>query len=380
MQRSRTAILILGGTVAGLILGELGLRVISPVPDPYVHFKNSVQNPYIVSQFERNLHFVTETEQGLPGISGRKSFRTNNMGFRGDSLVIPKPENEYRVFLVGGSAAECLYLDDSESIDAVLQRQLNREIGKGRTTKVFNAGKSGDRSFDHVSMIAHRLVHLQPDVIVLFAGVNDLIASLNRVDYLLYPVTGPDPSLSVPPFWKLLATDLQIFRRLHALLKKKEPASILEEIPLKSNHRRLVDFVHSFPESDKKPEVDLTPYATNLRTIIGVARAHGITLVFMTQPSTWDSSEDPGIVSWQWMLYAGGVRYGPASLAKALRSYNELMKTIATENSIPVFDMASALPMTREFFYDDVHFNVHGAQVAGEKFAAFMKNHHLTPD
>jgi hypothetical protein len=29
--------------------------------------------------------------------------------------------------------------------------------------RVYGAGRSGDKSFDHVAMVAHRIAHLEPD-------------------------------------------------------------------------------------------------------------------------------------------------------------------------------------------------------------------------
>ena len=58
-------------------------------------------------------------------MKGPNVFTTNNMGFRGDELTMPKPANEFRIFMVGGSTTECLYLDDSKALTRVLQNELN---------------------------------------------------------------------------------------------------------------------------------------------------------------------------------------------------------------------------------------------------------------
>ena len=124
------------------------------------------------------MRLVTEPEDGLPGVKGPNVFTTNNMGFRGDELTMPKPANEFRIFMVGGSTTECLYLDDSKAITRVLQNELNQQPLNNLTVKVYNAGKSGDAIDDHCSMIVQRIVQLQHDMIILFAGINDLTRSI----------------------------------------------------------------------------------------------------------------------------------------------------------------------------------------------------------
>jgi hypothetical protein len=133
--------------IVGTLLVETFLAVFAPVPDPYKKYKYFSLNQFIRSEFPIDYRMVTEVEPGLAGIKGENKFSTNNMGFRGDYLVRPKPKDEFRIFMLGGSTTECIYLDDSQSINAVLQNELRTMTDK--SAKVYNAGKSGDASDDH---------------------------------------------------------------------------------------------------------------------------------------------------------------------------------------------------------------------------------------
>ena len=66
-------------------------------------------------------------------------------------------------------------------------------------------------------MIVHRIIQLQPDMIILFAGINDLTRSVNNYDYLHYIQTGP-----LDRFRQLryLATESQIVRRFYYLFNR----------------------------------------------------------------------------------------------------------------------------------------------------------------
>jgi len=166
--------------VLALVLVEIVVRLFWPVADPHQHWRQA--NDFLRSQHSANVRREFVFETALTGLSDTSTFTTNNLGFRGDDIQRPKPSGEYRVFLVGGSTMECLIPDDSDSIDAVLERALRTKTQ--RRVEVYNAGKSGDRSDDHVAIISQRIMHLEPDLVVLFAGINDLVVAAAGHDYL----------------------------------------------------------------------------------------------------------------------------------------------------------------------------------------------------
>jgi Ni/Fe-hydrogenase subunit HybB-like protein len=134
-------VLALGVGLAALGIAELVLQVTAPVPDPYVELKvRRAVNQYLRSGFPPHLTLRTDVEPGLPGMRGPSRFTTNNLGFRGDSLTVPKPVGEFRVFLLGASITECLYLDDTLALNAVAARAA---ASHGRRTRArARAGRS----------------------------------------------------------------------------------------------------------------------------------------------------------------------------------------------------------------------------------------------
>lgn len=360
-----------------IVLAELFLAFIAPLPDPYHKWKHHVVelNQYIRIAFPPDYEITTEAENGLPGIQGQNTFTTNNMGFRGDTLVTPKPFNEFRIFMIGGSTTECLYLDDSHSINTVLQHYLQEHVNPDISIKVYNAGKSGAASDDHISMLAHRIVHLEPDMIIVFSGINDLTKSIYDYDYLHYV----DKSTVKMPVFLSLATEFQIPRRAYYIMKEISPTSrdILERITLKTQYIEKIELRQSVPVTNEKPRVDSRSYRNNLKSIIGIAQRHGIQLVFMTQQTTWNSSVDPNASHWHWMLHRNGKTYREDYMDEALESLNEVMREVSTEQSIPMYDLAKVLPKSLEFFYDDVHFNVRGASIVGKDLGKYIVQSNL---
>jgi lysophospholipase L1-like esterase len=362
--------------LVGLAVVEGLLRLMPPVPDPYLQHKVekiAQGNGYIRMSIPQNFRLRTTVDEGLPGMIGPNTFTTNNVGFRGDSLVQPKPPGELRVIMIGGSTTECLYIDDSVAINRIVERRLNQEL-LGRV-KVYNAGVSGAAMADHISMLVHRVAHLEPDVVVVFAGINDLTRSIHGSDPLHF--TSLDSLVQrrdLGAYLRFAASEFQLPRRLYYLLKPalpRTPTEILTEITDHSAYDEKVELARSAPEATELPRVDLESYRKNLRTLVGIARIHGIRLYLMTQQTSWNGP-DSTVRQWHWMRYHDGVTYPEDVMDAALESLNDVMREVAAEFQVPLHDLAASLGKTSDFFYDDVHFNVRGAREAGEGLASTM--------
>jgi lysophospholipase L1-like esterase len=373
--RGNIALLLLA-TLFSIIAVEAILRLMAPIADPYKLHKrrpNLVQT-YLRSSFPPNMRVQLSTEEGLTGMDGRETtFTTNNVGLRGDSLPMPKPADERRVFVVGGSTTETLYLDDRQAMTRILENRLD-SIVSGKRVKVYGAGKSGAKSYDHVEMIAHRLVHLEPDVLIVFAGINDLRAAMYGRNYLMLPpaLGAPDAEWTLMQLVRFALTEFQLGRRVFSLLKPEDYRDAVEEITLRSNYRRSVRMREALPVSVSAPRVDVASYRNNLLSMVGIARSHGIDLVFMTQVTTWNSRVDSEIAKWHWMTAGPDSAYREEALDQAMEAYNDAVRAVAAELDVPLFDLARLLPKSGEYFYDDVHFNPRGAETVGAMLASFV--------
>jgi lysophospholipase L1-like esterase len=377
----RSNLIIAAATLAVLVLAaEVVLRVAAPVADPTRPEARNVSaiNPYIRFEYPKHYATVTEPEPGLLGVEGRHSFTTNAYGFRGDSLDIPKPAGEFRIFVIGGSTAECFYLDDDDDMSRVAQDEMAAHAKEARSIKVHNVGLSGAASDDHVAMLAQRLVHLEPDLVVVFAGFNDLRRSLQGFDYLHYTTYGAAPAL---PCYKRWLLGSQIMRRVAYASRRvhPDPKSIMETRPFKSDYARKIAVQRAAPETDATVRVDTTSYRNNLRSMVGIARANRFALVFMTHPSTWNSAVDPAASDRHWMRVYDGVVYREGAMDSALERLNDTMRAVAAQDSVPLYDLTQTLPKSLEFLYDDCHFTREGALATGRGLARFLMDRTLVP-
>lgn len=343
-----------------VILVELALKWIAPISDPFERYKNPEQlnSLYIESQFRPNSKFTFEIERRLPGMDSSVVFTTNNFGFRGDFLIHPKPWDEYRVFIIGGSTTENLFIDDSWGFERKIQENL-QDFVQSKKVKVYNAGKSGDASPDHLSMLVHRINHLQPDLVVLFPGINDLNRLLGGYDYFHFPIPTEKQSKSTIQQIKFFLSNFQIIRRLINVMNSEKP-NARTSILFKTNYEDKVREVKELPLVDEMPEPDYEIYRRNILSFVGAVKSQGTNLLLMTQTHTWSEEADDFLKSNHWMTGVGSIRYPEKKLSKALGKMNEILVSIASEEEIVLLDLEKEIPKTSEYFYDDCHFNKGG--------------------
>jgi len=101
----------------------------------------------------------------------------NSLGFRGDEFSQTKPLNTYRIFIIGGSTT--LGNSGESSVDTTIPGILQKifdSYDSGQKIEVINAGFSGGNSDSELNLIKQKLVHYQPDLVVVYDGWNDLKA------------------------------------------------------------------------------------------------------------------------------------------------------------------------------------------------------------
>jgi len=115
---------------------------------------------YSVSNIDPNQHFDT--------------ININTEGFRGKEISPLKPENTFRIFIIGGST---VYGTGAESDITTMPGFLQREFDNyniGYDVEIVNAGISGAWSFSEIQLIKNKILNLEPDMLVIFEGWNDL--------------------------------------------------------------------------------------------------------------------------------------------------------------------------------------------------------------
>lgn len=93
----------------------------------------------------------------------------NSMGSRGAVPEIPKPSNEYRIIMLGGSTVLMGNPTLAEIIEAVLAQ------GTDNVIKVYNFGVAASILRMDIARLIFDLNNIEPDLILFYGGGNDII-------------------------------------------------------------------------------------------------------------------------------------------------------------------------------------------------------------
>ena len=105
-----------------------------------------------------------------------ESDTVNSYGFKNTEFTKEKAHGIYRIFVVGGSTTwgSGNYSDET-TIPGILQKIFDKQE-LNTNVEVINAGINGANSITESTLIKERLVNLDPDLIIMYDGWNDLRA------------------------------------------------------------------------------------------------------------------------------------------------------------------------------------------------------------
>ena len=106
----------------------------------------------------------------------------NNQGIRGQEISNEKPDNIFRIFVVGGSTAFGNWASsDSTTIPGNL-RSMMEQIKTDKEIEVYNLGVFGRTSFEEIHDLKQNFLRYEPDLIIVYDGWNDLYQNFNQFE------------------------------------------------------------------------------------------------------------------------------------------------------------------------------------------------------
>ena len=146
-----------------LAAGFFLIQRLSPplVADQYVHHR---MVPSSLSSFsQQDFHYVQ---------------RVNNLGMRGDDVVVAKPAKTFRILTLGDSFTMGKGVQDHETFSVLLQKQLREQLAAcpaAPTVEVLNGGVDSYAPILSYLSLTRTLGQLSPDVIIENLDVSDLV-------------------------------------------------------------------------------------------------------------------------------------------------------------------------------------------------------------
>lgn len=322
-----------------------------------------------------NLHYELDVQgDGMPGIQGKQTISTDFLGFRTTkTIAYPSKTHALRIFALGASTTESIYIDDHKTWPHLLQERLSEKIQK--PVEVINASVSGLRLV-HILDNFKKILKFHPDVAIFLIGVNDwnkdILSQFDKtvdVHNRFYSKFG----LEYYEMTKLYLRNTLFGLALQNLpFKRGTPPSdptgtVIEkgEYFTKQNNTLAKADVRKY-----KPQDISSEYRTYLEKTARLCKKEKILCVFLTQPNAYKETADDKTRQHFWMT-PPNEKYtlDMASMIKVAQIYNEKLKEFTVSHSVAFCDLDKEIPPTLESFYDEVHFNEPGSALVAAKLS-----------
>jgi hypothetical protein len=171
--------LVLLGLLFGLVVLEIGFRILYPDPSP------KLVNQGLQFHETYRLAFKPGAAGWNTSLRGEYStyVQINEKGLRGQEYPYTKAEDVFRVLVLGDSFTAGLQVEEAETFPKLLETQLNRHSPQLKV-EVVNAGVIGYGTDNQLAYFTYEGYKYQPDLVILafFTG-NDLT---DNIWYSLY--------------------------------------------------------------------------------------------------------------------------------------------------------------------------------------------------
>jgi lysophospholipase L1-like esterase len=253
--------------------------------------------------------------------------------FRNETVPLEKEPGEIRVICFGGSTTVCR--SAGISYPQLVEPELAGKF-PGRRVRVLNAGGDGFSTAHILVDLALRNLAAKPDLITVYENINDL--SVTRFG----PRTPSD-------YANKYETDFYLGMRHRSgwIAGLTKISRLARYLAFRVDAIRFPPPAQTYAQSWKST---LPYYEWNLRSILGVARAHGIRVALATQPARKYLREEAGFAA-----------------------YNEAVRSLASEEGVPLIDVAREVTDDSLFLQDAIHYTRDGVHAVADVFLAALE-------
>lgn len=323
---------------------------------------HSIRGDYVAltPNMRRVIEVVPPSMPGFP--PGTRVVSTDLRGYRVVPPLDYASRGGLRVFAIGGSTTEDIYLDDRSTWTHQLQRALAVD---DPSVHVVNTGVSGLRAVNHVATL-QAISGLQPDLVLILLGANDWNKQV-KDHFERHRENWRPPVLRNTMLGKLFDTYALSPLRRWLTGRSWSDIRVVIEDPATIYQGRQLELTRRATYVFRPLQVD-PAYAANLNRLGSVCKERGLRCLFMTQPHAYHDETSPQLRERLWMTPPfADYSVDLASMAHVAMLYNEHLKAFAAAGGHTVCDVAVAIAPLAEYFLDDIHFTDAGAMALSAK-------------
>jgi lysophospholipase L1-like esterase len=344
------------------LTAELLMRSMGPFGEPS-DLPWRAAKPYVMFTGPNNGETVMPAVVG--GTPAERRTRFNADGFRIETEIPdPKPADELRIFVLGGSTV-VVGAPLANTIPGVIESRL-RASGLSHA-RVYNFGVFSYVSGQELALLVHRLIDLEPDLVIAYDGGNDLVSP-----WVYDPRPGyPYNFYALHEALKELASNLRASSKtLRGLMTDSAVVqAIVGTTDLASRAGRDADRhrVGYGGEAWRRAAVDT--YARNVAAMCRVARASGARFAGFFQPLlVYSPAVDPSRLARLGGSeeLVSGIRDQRARVPAAVGAR---LAAIASEEECRFSDLSDLLADDSDAYWDLVHVDNAGNRLVGARIA-----------
>jgi lysophospholipase L1-like esterase len=352
---------------ATLLLVELTLRLY------YGRYGNETDRiRYVYTQTEIRQHRARLT--GAPFVVYRltSGYPTQNaLGFRGPETTVAKPKGVFRVVALGGSTT---YGDQIARWEDAYPAQLEAMLrARGRHVEVINAGVPGYSSWEMLVAFEFRLLDLQPDLLIVYEGINDLYPRLVKPSQYDGMATSKgiwktaESAMPASTLYRIIAVRRGWMADPSLSQSLFDPAFSAEFCRFNAAYTRCDNFGAS-------PDTVLTAnpptyFERNIRSLVALALSNHVQVMLST-----------------WAYYPAAIPDAPNGsfmtlpfVRQAVSEHNQILRSVAQAMHVPLYDLATSFPTDRSLWFEGMHLTPAGARKQAAAYADFLTARGLIP-
>ncbi len=286
----------------------------------------------------------------------------NTEGYRGEEFSVEKPSGTFRIVAIGSSTTYTESVDNYQnSFTYLLEKELHEKYNL-TYIEVINGGVGGYLSYDTLINFEFRILDLDPDMILLYEGFNDV-----RVRVVPSELYSGDPSyfLEIQEHDLPSYLDNSVFLRIVTGANPGLLKSVMSDYRFEGTlitETKYFDYLNG-TQMDALLRNPPVYFERNLRVISAIADEFNISVVLSTLATTNETTDGRALSEYY--------MYGVAE-------HNEVIKKVGEMKSVILFDFAGIMPKEGKYWTDVMHETEDGAQKKAEIYAAFLYDNYFT--